>query len=64
MKFNLLDTVVPDRDLSENGLRKWDLGTVVHTYDPDGLEVEFVRVSGRTHALVTLQLDVRTVEQE
>ena len=65
MKFQILDTVVLDRDLPESGLRKWDLGTVVHTYDPDGLEVEFVRVSGRTQALVTLRLDdVRAVGPE
>ena len=65
MKFKPLDTVVLDRDLPDDDLRKGDLGAVVHTHDPDGLEVKFVRVSGRTHSLVTLQLDdVRTVEQE
>jgi hypothetical protein len=61
MKFNQLDTVVLDRDVPENGLRKGDLGTVVHVYEPDGLEVEFVAASGRTQALVTLRAaDVRT----
>jgi hypothetical protein len=65
MKFKPFDTVVLDRDLPTHGLRKGDLGAVVHAYDPDGLEVEFVRVSGRTQALVTLQLDdVRAVGQE
>ena len=62
MKFKQLDTVVLDRDVPESGLRKGDLGAVVHIYEPDGLEVEFVTASGRTQALVTLQLcDVRGV---
>jgi hypothetical protein len=34
-------------------------------YDPDGVEVEFVRASGRTQALVELTLDdVRAVEDQ
>jgi hypothetical protein len=62
MRFNLLDTVVLDRDLPESGLRKGDLGAVVEVYEPDGLEVEFVTASGRTEALVTLkESDVRAV---
>src|SRR5580692_2264740 len=31
------------RDLPEKGLRKGDLGSIVQTYEPDGLEVEFVK---------------------
>jgi hypothetical protein len=35
---------------------------VVHVYEPNGLEVEFVTASGRTEALVTLDVgDVRPV---
>jgi hypothetical protein len=65
MKFKHLDTVVLDRDVPESGLRKGDLGAVVQTYEPDGLEVEFVTASGRTQALVTLRLsDVRAVMDE
>jgi hypothetical protein len=65
MKFKQLDTVVLDRDLPEKGLRKGDLGSVVQTYEPDGLEVEFVTASGRTQALATLRLDdVRGVMDE
>jgi Domain of unknown function (DUF4926) len=65
MKFKQLDTIVLDRDVPENGLRKGDLGAVVQTYDPDGLEVEFVTASGRTQAVVTLRLsDVRAVMDE
>ena len=63
MRFQELQTVVLNRDLPEQGLRKGDLGAVVHTYEPDGLEVEFVRASGHTEALVTLnERDVRAVE--
>ncbi len=65
MRFKQLDTVVLDRDVPENGLRKGDLGAVVETYEPDGLEVEFVTASGRTQALVTLRVsDVRAVMDE
>ena len=60
--FNLLDTVVLDRDIPEHGLRRGDLGAVVDIHDPDGLEVEFVLASGKTQALLTLNVtDVRTV---
>lgn len=63
MKFKNLDTVVLNRDLSEVGLRRGDLGAVVQIYEPDGLEVEFVTASGRTEALLTLKVDeVRAVE--
>jgi hypothetical protein len=62
MKFKILDTVVLDRDLPERGLRKGDLGAIVETHEPDGIEVEFVTVSGRTEALITLaESDVRAV---
>ena len=65
MKFKELDTVVLERDLPGEGLRRGDLGAVVHLYDPDGLEVEFVTASGRTQALVTLREgDVRSVGDE
>jgi hypothetical protein len=65
MKFNTLDTVVLQRDLPEYGLRRGDLGAVVQVYEPEGLEVEFVRASGRAQALVELALDdVRAIEDE
>jgi hypothetical protein len=63
VKHKLLDTVVLDRDLAEQGLRSGDLGAVVEVYEPDGLEVEFVTASGKTQALVTLNVkDVRPVQ--
>ncbi len=65
MKFRALDTVVLDRDIPQHDLRAGDLGAVVQTYEPDGLEVEFVTASGRTQALVTLRVgDVRSVQDQ
>jgi hypothetical protein len=65
MRFKEVDTVVLDRELSEHGLRKGDLGAVVQIYEPEALEVEFVTASGRTQALVTLkERDVRAVRDE
>jgi hypothetical protein len=62
MKHHLLDTVVLDRDLPEHGLCRGDLGAVVEVYEPDGVEVEFVRASGKTQAVITLsENDVRAV---
>jgi hypothetical protein len=62
MTFKLLDSVVLIRDIPDQGLQEGDLGAVVHVYEPDGLEVEFVRALGRTQAVVTLkQDDVRAI---
>lgn len=61
-KSKELETVLPNRDLPEHRLRSGDLGAVVHVYEPNGLEVEFVSASGKTEALVTLEAtDVRAV---
>lgn len=58
MAFKELDTVVLKRDMPDLGLRRGDLGAVVHVYGTDGLEVEFVTAAGRTEALVSLSADV------
>lgn len=64
MKYKLLDTLVLARDLPQHGLRAGDLGAVVEVYEPDGLEVEFVTASGKTQALITLNVnDVRPVRE-
>ena len=64
MSYQELDTVVLKRDLPESGLKAGDLGAVVHVHSPDALEVEFVRASGHTQALVTvLSGDVRPVHE-
>ena len=65
MEIRRLDTVVLARDLPAYGLRAGDLGAVVETYPPDGLEVEFLTASGRTGSLVTLHpSDVRRVADD
>jgi hypothetical protein len=65
MRYQVLDTIVLDRDLPERGLQKGDLGSVVEVYEPDGLEVEFVTASGRSAALLTLNgRDVRPVSDD
>lgn len=51
----MLECVVLERDLPEHGLRKGDVGTVVDTYDPNGLEVEFVAATGETRAVLTIK---------
>ena len=62
MELRTLEVVVLDRDLPSHGLRKGDLGAVVHVYPPDALEVEFVTAAGKTKAVVTLSTaDVREV---
>jgi Domain of unknown function (DUF4926) len=65
MTYRVLDTVVLNRDLPDNGLRRGDLGAIVEVYEPDGVEVEFVTASGRTAALVTITADdVRPVADD
>jgi hypothetical protein len=53
--FQLLDTVVLTTELSEHGLAKGDLGAVVAVHGDGALDVEFVRASGDTVAVVTLK---------
>ncbi len=62
MTFELLDTVVLSRDLPAHGLRVGDVGAVVEVYTESAFEVEFVRASGHTKALVSLTpSDLRSV---
>jgi hypothetical protein len=64
MKFAVLDTVVLEHDQPEHELRAGDLGAVVEVYAGDGVEVEFVRASGQTKALLTLRTaDLRPVAE-
>jgi hypothetical protein len=57
MSFALLETVVLSHDLPEYGLRAGDVGAVVEVYANATFEVEFVRASGQTKALVSLTAD-------
>lgn len=62
MTFNPLDTVVLIRDIPQHGLRAGDVGAVVKVYGDDAFEVEVVRPSGDTQALLTLEAaDLRPV---
>ena len=62
MAFRELDTVALSRDLPEHNLRRGDLGAVVHVLAPDLYEIEFVRASGVTEALISLSSsDLRAV---
>jgi hypothetical protein len=50
------------RDLPEHTLRRGDLGAVGHVLGPDFYEVEFVRASGTSEALVSVSgSDLRAV---
>jgi len=63
MTYHELETVVLARDLPEYGLRTGDLGAVVHVHSSEAVEVEFVRASGQTQALLTLRTaDLRPVQ--
>lgn len=61
--FQELDTVVLTHDVYEYGLKRGDIGAVVHCYKGGtAFEVEFVTVDGGTIALLTLnQADIRSI---
>lgn len=63
--FKELDIVVLTKNRKEYGLKKGDLGTIVHLYDDKkAMEVEFVAASGKTIALITLTLkDIRPMDK-
>jgi hypothetical protein len=53
-----LDSVVLTADLPEHGLARGDIGTVVLVHDAGkGYTVEFMTLSGKTIAVVTLLAD-------
>jgi hypothetical protein len=63
MRYKILDCVVLIHDIPDFKLCAGDLGTVVEVYEPDGLEIEFVKASGETLAVITVtEKDVRPVE--
>ena len=61
-----LDTVVLARDIEEHGLKRDDIGAVVHRYrDGSAYEVEFVTGEGSTVAVLTLTSeDIRPIGQK
>lgn len=56
-----LETVVLTHDVPEHGLKRGDVGAVVHRYaDRGAFEVEFVTAEGKTVAVLTLtEEDIR-----
>jgi hypothetical protein len=52
--LELFASVALLRDLSEHGLRRGQVGTVVELYSPTDAEIEFVDSNGRTYGLLTL----------
>ncbi len=61
-----LDSVVLTHDIEEYGLKKGDIGAVVHCYsDSDAFEVEFITAEGRTIAVLTLNVnDIRLMSNK
>lgn len=56
--FDELDTVVLKSDIEKYGLKRGDIGTVVHVYDSGkAIEVEFITAEGKTVAVLTLTPD-------
>jgi hypothetical protein len=52
------ERVVLAADVTEEGLKRGDVGTIVHVYrDGKAYEVEFVTLEGKTVAVVTLEAD-------
>ncbi len=59
-----LDTVVLAHDIQAHGLRQGDIGAVVHCYDNDAYEVEFVTGEGETIAVLGLNRgEIRSMRQ-
>lgn len=51
------DLVALTRDFEAFGLKRGDIGAVVHTYGKGGFEVEFATGEGKTAAVLTLRVD-------
>ena len=63
--FEELDTVVLAHDIGKYGLKRGDVGAVVHVYENGkAIEVEFVSAEGKTVALLTLEsAEVRNIKK-
>ena len=55
--IQLLDVVALTEDLSQRGLARGQVGTVVEALAPDVFEVEFSDDDGRTYASLALRAD-------
>jgi hypothetical protein len=54
-EIRVLDVVALTEDISDRGLLRGQVGTVVESLGPDVFEVEFVNNDGRTYATVPLK---------
>lgn len=61
-----LDSVVLKHDIGKYGLKKGDIGAVVHCYaNGNAFEVEFLTAEGRTLAVITLTFaDIRLMSNK
>ncbi len=61
-----LDTVALSHDIKEYGLKRSDIGAIVHCYQNNqAFEVEFVTGAGETVALLTLTgKDIRAIKEK
>jgi hypothetical protein len=56
-KMDLLDVVALLEDVSEKGLVRGQVGTIVEVLAPDAFEVEFSDDEGRPYAMMALRAD-------
>ena len=56
-QIKLLDVVALIEDLTSEGLRRGEVGTVVEEWKDGVFEVEFTDNSGKTYAFVALRAD-------
>ncbi len=54
-KIRVLDVVALTEDISDHGLLRGQVGTVVESLDPGVFEVEFVDNDGKTYAMLPLK---------
>lgn len=52
--MKLLDVVALTEDLTELGLHRGQVGTIVEEYEPGVFEVEFSNLTGQAYAIETL----------
>ncbi|MDH5252209.1 MAG: DUF4926 domain-containing protein [Nitrospira sp.] len=54
-EIRVLDVVALTEDISDRGLLRGQVGTVVESLDPGVFEVEFVDNDGKTYAMLPLK---------
>ena len=54
-EIHVLDVVAPTEDISDRGLLRGQVGTVVESLSPGVFEVEFVDNDGRTYAMLPVK---------